>query len=61
MTYWSYDERGQLVRELRDLNGNWGDYLTQWEYNSAGMLQSMTYPGDNDGNPGETVVYSYHS
>ena len=32
-----------------------------WDYNSAGQVDWMRYPQDNQGNPGERVDYTYHN
>jgi RHS repeat-associated protein len=35
--------------------------VTQWGYNSAGLVTSMKYPGGNAGEIGEEVSYAYNS
>jgi RHS repeat-associated protein len=58
-TTWKYDTRGRLYYESKAITGS-GTFLTQWSYNSADLVDSMTYPGDNAGNAGEVVSFSYH-
>jgi len=58
-TGWSYDTRGRLVSETRQLN-NYGTFVTGWGYNSADLVRTMQYPGGNNGQPGETVTYAYN-
>jgi len=58
-TTWQYDTRGQIVSENKTISGQ-GTFLTQWSYNSAGLPVSITYPGGNNGQTGETVTYSYN-
>ena len=58
-TSWNYDVRGRQVGELRVVSGV-GSFRTGWSYNSADLLQSMTYPGGSAGQAGEVVSYQYH-
>jgi YD repeat-containing protein len=52
-TTWSYgDSRGRLTRESKTISGG-GSFVTQWAYDSADGVTSMTYPD------GEVVDYSY--
>ncbi len=45
---WSYDARGRLVSELRQV-GSYGTFASAWGYNSADGLAWMQYPGGNNG------------
>ncbi|MEW5871106.1 MAG: hypothetical protein AB1894_17660 [Chloroflexota bacterium] len=56
---WSYDARGQLIAEVRAVTVTNGNLRTEWSYNSAGLLATMTYPGGTNGQSGEQVSYSY--
>jgi RHS repeat-associated protein len=50
-----------MTQESKVITGS-GTFKTQWGYNSADMVNSMTYPGDNNNNntyAGEVVSYSY--
>ncbi len=58
-TAWSYDSRGRLVREVKTVTGG-GLFKTEWNYNSADMLNWMKYPADNLANVGEQVTYGYN-
>jgi hypothetical protein len=40
--------------------GNGNTFLIQWSYNSADLVTTMTYPGNNTGGAGETVSYTYY-
>ncbi|MEZ4616313.1 MAG: hypothetical protein R2867_12540 [Caldilineaceae bacterium] len=52
-TTWEYgDSRGRLTKESKTISGS-GTYITQWAYDSADQVTSMTYP-DN-----EAVSYGY--
>ncbi len=55
---WSYDARGRLVSELRQV-GSYGSFASAWGYNSADGLAWRQYPGGNNGQLGELVSYSY--
>jgi RHS repeat-associated protein len=57
---WSYDVRGQLIAETRSVYGVSGSFRTEWNYNSAGLLNWMKYPASNNGQVGEQVNYAYH-
>lgn len=59
-TTWSYDLRGRMTEELRTI-GVFGTYKTQWNYDLLDRLSWMKYPGDNQGNVGEQVTYTYHA
>jgi RHS repeat-associated protein len=58
-TTWKYDTRGRAFYESKAITGS-GTFLTQWTYNQADLVATMTYPGDNAGNTGEVITYSYH-
>jgi len=58
-TSWLYDNRGKVVKEIKTISGQ-GSFMTQWGYNSAGLLVSMTYPGGNSGLAGEVLNYTYN-
>jgi RHS repeat-associated protein len=58
-TSWTYDARGRLTQESKVISGS-GTFLTQWAYNAADQVTSMTYPGGNAGQAGEVVSYAYH-
>jgi YD repeat-containing protein len=51
-TSWSYDVRGRTTQESKTITGS-GTYVTQWAYNTADRMTSMTYPG------GEQVNFVY--
>ena len=55
---WTYDNRGRMIREQKVIT-NSETFVTQWGYNSADLVSTMTYPGDASGNTGEVVNYSY--
>jgi len=57
---WHYDPRGNIIRELKNITLGGGSFLTQWTYNSAGLVTSLTYPGGNSGQAGEEVQYTYN-
>jgi RHS repeat-associated protein len=57
---WTYDSRGRMTSELKDITGG-GTFLTQWGYNSADLVTSMIYPGNNSGGAGETVTFTYYN
>ena len=50
---WTYDARGRVTREEKKINGTW--YTTQWSYDAADRVRTMTYP-DN-----KVVTYTYNS
>jgi RHS repeat-associated protein len=58
-TSWSYDNRGRTRQEIKAITGS-GSFKTLWEYNSADLVSSITYPADAGGNSGEVVNYSYY-
>ncbi|GAB4580386.1 MAG: hypothetical protein Fur0022_31270 [Anaerolineales bacterium] len=45
-TSWAYDIRGRVTQETKTITGS-GTFVTQWSYNSADMLHTMTYPANN--------------
>jgi RHS repeat-associated protein len=51
-TAWTYTNRGLMAAESKTISGG-GTYLTQYSYNSANLITSMTYP-DN-----EVLNYTY--
>jgi YD repeat-containing protein len=57
---WTYDPSGRQVREEKLVNDN-NYFVTAWDYNSADLMKTMTYPGGNNRQAGETVTYAYHS
>jgi RHS repeat-associated protein len=56
---WTYDERGRLTAETRNVSGA-GTFLTQWSYYANDALKTMRYPGGNGGQAGELVTYEYN-
>jgi RHS repeat-associated protein len=58
-TTWKYDERGRLLDEVKSINGA-GTFKTQWTYNPADQVATMTYPGGADGSAGEVVTNTYN-
>ncbi len=58
-TTWFYDERGRVTSETKAISGP-GSFKTQYAYNSADMMTSMTYPGNNSNGAGETVTFGYN-
>jgi RHS repeat-associated protein len=59
-TTWTYDARGRLTKEVKAINGA-GTFMTQWAYNAADQVQTMTYPGGADGSAGEVVTNTYNA
>jgi RHS repeat-associated protein len=59
-TSWTYDARGRMTQESKAITGS-GTFKTQWGYNSADLVSTMTYPADASGNAGEVVTYTYLS
>ena len=57
-TSWTYDSRGRMTQETKVITSS-GTFKTQWSYNSADLVSSMTYPADASGNTGEVVNYTY--
>jgi YD repeat-containing protein len=57
-TSWLYDNRGRMTQETKTFTNN-DTFKTQWSYNSADLVVTMTYPADASGNTGEVVNYSY--
>ena len=58
-TSWTYNPRGQVTSETQTIT-NGGTFLTQWGYNNADLVTSMTYPLDFSGDSGEKVTYGYN-
>ena len=56
-TRWSYDRRGQLIAERKQIGS--GVFYTRWGYNPAGMQSWMRYPGGAGGESGELVTSTY--
>ncbi|MFZ1629563.1 MAG: hypothetical protein WAV70_11595, partial [Anaerolineae bacterium] len=51
---WTYDARGRVTQESKVINGTGGGtFVTQWSYDSADRMTSLTYPD------GEVVNYTY--
>ena len=45
--------------KIIDDNGSPLTFTTQWRYDAADRIHTMTYPADEQGNLGETVTYQY--
>ncbi len=63
-THWKYNLLGQAVEETKVISatgGLTGTFTTQWSYNLAGLVETMRYPGDNQGGLGEVITYTYHN
>ena len=60
--YDSYDDGGRLEEQRLVVPGQYGGtYAINWQYDDAGTLQSVQYPGDNNGTLGEIVTYDYNT
>ncbi|GAP16103.1 protein containg RHS repeat-associated core domain [Longilinea arvoryzae] len=59
ITSWNYNERGLMIDQTKQ-SSEYGYFLTQWTYYSNDAVKSMIYPGGNNGQPGETVNYTYN-
>lgn len=57
-TIWTYDARGRVLTETRNITGS-GSFKTQWTYNSADQVKTIRYPSNNTAGLGETVTYTY--
>jgi len=58
-TDWTYDQRGRLIKEEKDIDGV-GAFVTEWTYNTANQITSMIYPaGPDSQESGEVVTYDY--
>ena len=57
-TTWTYDNRGRMLTESKVITGS-GTFLTQWTYNSADQILTMTYPGNASNGAGEQIAYAY--
>lgn len=55
---WYFDTRGRQTQEAKVISGG-GTFSSAWNYNSADMPASMTYPANNGGYTGETLTYAY--
>ncbi|HMN00461.1 MAG TPA: RHS repeat-associated core domain-containing protein [Anaerolineales bacterium] len=53
-TSWTYDERGRVVTEAKQITGG-GQFVTSFTYNSADLPVTMTYPD------GEVLDYDYNN
>jgi RHS repeat-associated protein len=51
LTTWSYDIRGRVISEARQIDSN--QFVTSWTYNQADLPVSMTYPD------GEIINFTY--
>ena len=63
-TRWVYDLRGRVVAEISEFDpvgdGTWGTmYATQYTYDPADRVQTMTYPGDDQGGADEVITTTY--
>ena len=57
-TTWFYNNRGLVTSESKTITGS-GTFRTQYTYDAADRLLTMTYPGDNANGAGEVVNYTY--
>jgi hypothetical protein len=58
-TTWTYDQRGRTTRERKTITDS-GTFVSQWGYNSSDMVVSMVYPGGNNGQAGESLLFAYN-
>jgi RHS repeat-associated protein len=66
ITTWTYDRRGQTLQETKFVSPTAsstlsGTFVTEWRYNSVGLVSSMKYPGGSAGQVGEVVSYTYNA
>jgi RHS repeat-associated protein len=54
-TSWTYDARGRVLSENKQIMPGGGQYITYYTYNSADLPVSMTYPD------GEVVNFTYNN
>lgn len=54
---WTYDKFGRVIQENRQVNG--GSYTFAFGYTQGNVPVSITYPGGNSGQLGETVTTDY--
>ena len=54
-TNWTYDARGRVVSEQKTIGTR--AFASDWTYNSADLVASLTYPADENG---QREVVSYH-
>jgi RHS repeat-associated protein len=60
-TSWTYDARGRVTQETKVINGTGGGtFKTQLSYYADDQVWTMTYPGGNAGQTGETVTNAYN-
>jgi len=57
--YYNNDDRGRLTKEEKAISGG-GTFVTQWSYYADDQVWTMTYPGGNDEQTGETVTNAYN-
>lgn len=57
-TSWKYDSRGQVIKETKTITGA-GTFMTEFTYNSAGLLKDFYYPANNTGNSTYPSATSY--
>lgn len=61
-TTWTYDARGRVTDESKAINGTGGGtFHTQWAYDAADRVKTMTYPGGVNNELGETVTTAYNA
>ena len=53
-TTWNYDLRGRMLQEVKTISGAPAAFTTAWNYNSADMPTTITYPD------GEVVTNEYN-
>ncbi len=54
---WTYDKLGRVIQENRQVNG--GSYTFAFGYTQGNVPVSVTYPGGDSGQLGETVTTDY--
>jgi YD repeat-containing protein len=47
-TFWTYDNRGRLIEEVKSISGYENFFVTSWEYNNGDQLRFMTYPNNEE-------------
>ncbi len=59
-TVWEYDARGRATKETKTIGAT--SFVTQWTYDAADRVQTMTYPLHvGGGTTAETVTYGYNA
>jgi len=58
-TSWTIDPRGRTTQEIKTISGS-GSFKTNWSYNSADLVSSLTYRSDNSSGSGEVVNIGYN-